>query len=72
MMVAPWVGIWIVRKRLVMTIPLIGTSEALLAVSVISWMDYYPWLMVPGLMWQFILWGIWSKTFLQSMETRND
>jgi hypothetical protein len=72
LVIAPWPGMWLYRKRLVMTIPLIGTSAALLAMSIIGWMDYYPWLMAPGLIWQFILWGFWSKAFLQSMETRND
>jgi O-antigen ligase len=47
------------------TLPLVAASAGLLAVAIIGLLDYYPWLLVPGRIWQYLLWGFWGVAFLE-------
>lgn len=35
-------------------------AAGLLAVAVVGLFDYYPWLLQPGRLWQYLLWGAWA------------
>ncbi len=56
----PWAYMFLRRKQIAFTPALIGVSAALLAVSVISLFDYYPWMLNPGRLWQWLIWGLWA------------
>jgi hypothetical protein len=45
----------------------IGAAALLLAVSVVSLFDYYPWLLVPGRFWAWMAWGLWAAAFPRSV-----
>ena len=32
----------------------------LLAVAVVGFFDYYPWMLAPGRLWQWLSWGLWA------------
>lgn len=42
---------------------LIGLTAALLAITAVSFLDYYPWLLNPGRIWQWLLWGLWGGIY---------
>ncbi|MGE5224185.1 MAG: O-antigen ligase family protein [Omnitrophica WOR_2 bacterium] len=44
---------------------LIGVTAALLAITVVSFLDYYPWLLNPGRIWQWLLWGLWGGVYIR-------
>ncbi|MCB9135465.1 MAG: O-antigen ligase family protein [Anaerolineales bacterium] len=67
-MLAPWLALWINRKRLVFTPTLVATSAALLAASVIGLFDYYFWYLIPGRYWQVLAWGLWAVSFQNALN----
>ncbi len=46
---------------------LVGASGALLAITVVSFLDYYPWLLNPGRVWQWFLWGLWGGLYARTV-----
>ncbi len=56
----PWAYMILRRKQIQFSPALVGVSAALLAVSVISLFDYYPWMLNPGRLWQWLIWGLWA------------
>lgn len=50
--------------RLDLSLQLAGVTAALLAIIVISFLDYYPWLWNPGRLWQWLLWGLWGAVYM--------
>jgi O-antigen ligase len=60
---APWLLMWFRRKRLVFGPALIGSSAVLLAVTVVGFFDYYPWLLAPGRFWHWLAWGLWAASY---------
>jgi len=64
----PWLGLWLRRKRLTFGPALIGTSALLLAVTVVGFFDYYPWLLAPGRFWQWLAWGLWAAMYQISLH----
>jgi hypothetical protein len=34
-------------------------------VTIIGLFDYYPWLLPPGRLWHWIIWGLWSGFYLR-------
>jgi O-antigen ligase len=66
---APWVLLWRSRARWTTSLhalPLAGLSAALLAIGVVSLLDYYPWLLNPGKLWQWLLWGAWGSAYMKA------
>jgi hypothetical protein len=59
---------WFQRRRLTFSPALIGASALLLAVTVVSFFDYYPWLLAAGRFWQFLAWGLWASFFQISLH----
>jgi O-antigen ligase len=60
---APWLAIWINRRRLVVSPAFITVTGLNLAVTIIGFFDYYTWLLVPGRLWQWLAWGLWGLTY---------
>jgi O-antigen ligase len=69
--IAPWVALWINRHRIRFTPYLIASSSLLLAVIAVGWFDYYPWLLAPGRIWQWMAWGFWAVAY-QSSRIESD
>jgi hypothetical protein len=42
---------------------MIAISAALLAATVVGFLDYYTWLLAPGRLWQYVIWGLWAVIF---------
>jgi O-antigen ligase len=63
-MAVPWVLLLRSRKTLHFSLPLAGVSALLMAVGVISFLDYYPWLSNSGSVWQWLIWGFWGGVYV--------
>jgi O-antigen ligase len=64
----PWFVLWINRRRINFSLELILVSGLLLVITIIGFFDYYPWLLAPGRIWQWIAWGLWGATYLSSKK----
>src|SRR5207237_1058846 len=51
---APWLALWANRSRLDFSVELIVASSLLLAITVVGAFDYYPWMLAPGRLWQWL------------------
>lgn len=60
---APWLALLYYRGDLRLDPPLIGVSGALIAITIVGFFDYYPWMLAPGRGWQWLIWGLWGATF---------
>jgi hypothetical protein len=70
-LVSPWIALFINRDKLKPSLHLAGISAALLAIGVVSFLDYYPWLLNPGRIWQWLIWGIWASFYQLSLTWNN-
>jgi hypothetical protein len=68
LLVSPAVASWLVRREFVLNPWMAATAAALLVIVVIGFYDYYPWLGVPGRLWQWSVWGLFGAAF-QSIRT---
>jgi O-antigen ligase len=59
----PWVALWLSRNEPGLRLDFAAASAALAGVIVIGLFDYYPWLLAPGRLWHWILWGIWAGLY---------
>jgi O-antigen ligase len=66
----PWIYLFVRRKQIQFMPALVGASAAILILSVISLFDYYPWMLNPGRLWQWLAWGLWAG--LIARATRKD
>jgi hypothetical protein len=62
----PWAALILWRRRIHFTVELAAASAALLAISIISLLDYYPWMLNPGQLWLWLAWGLWGKLFVDA------
>jgi len=46
----------------------LGSSAALIGIAVIGLFDYYPWLLQPGRLWQWCLWGVWAREYTRGVH----
>jgi len=67
---APWVMLWWKRRNLTWSPALVGTSGLLLAITLVGLFDYYPWLLVPGRLWQWLAWGLWAVAFQSALSDK--
>jgi hypothetical protein len=68
LLAAPWVALYLRRKRLSFSPFLIAASALLLAVSLVGLFDYYTWLLVPGRMWSWLAWGVWAAAYRSDLD----
>jgi O-antigen ligase len=72
LMLAPWLALWVLRRRQQAYPPeLILASAMLLAATMISFFDYYTWSLFPGRMWQWLIWGLWGNAFIRVTEAQH-
>lgn len=50
------------RHRFVNDALVVASFALLLAVTAVGLFDYYTWLLVPGRLWQWTAWGLWSAS----------
>lgn len=67
-MALPWFALAWNRKRLIFSPALIGMTGILLAVTVVGFLDYYAWLLAPGQLWQWLIWGAWGGVYTNSLS----
>jgi O-antigen ligase len=67
-MTSPWLALWMNRGHLRLNPQLIAASAFLLGLAILSTFDYYPWLLEPGRLWQWIGWGLWAAVYAQSLN----
>ena len=67
-MVAPWLAVWLNRDRLDLTPSFLGTSAVLAAITIVGFFDYYTWLLAPGRIWQWLIWGLWASEYQFLLE----
>ncbi len=68
LILTPWAALWLNRARLNFSIDLIGVSAVLLALTLVGLFDYYTWLLAPGRLWQWMVWGLWGATYRESLR----
>ncbi len=67
-MISPWLAMWLNRTRLRFFPALIAVSAALLATLIIGLFDYYLWYLIPGRLWQVLVWGLWAVTYQEDLK----
>ncbi len=72
-LVAPWALLFRIRGRGKPGIPLelAGISAVLLGITVVSFLDYYPWLSDQGRLWQWLVWGLWGSFYRYSFSGKS-
>jgi O-antigen ligase len=68
LLVGPWFALFLRRKRLQFTPAFLGVIGAMAAITVVGVVDYYPWLLTPGRLWQFTIWGFWGSFYSSSLK----
>jgi O-antigen ligase len=67
-LVIPWLIMWINRERIQFSPGLISATGALAAATLVSFYDYYTWLLTPGRFWQWLVWGLWVACYTTSLN----
>lgn len=62
--ILPMLVFFIGRSRFLRDPQVIAGFALLLAVTVVGLFDYYTWLLVPGRLWQWTAWGLWSASLM--------
>ncbi len=53
------------RNRFIHRPEIVASFALLIAIAVVGLFDYYTWLLVPGRLWQWTAWGLWSAVLTQ-------
>lgn len=68
-LVGPWLAlVRLARRRQRLPHGLIAASGLLLALTVVGFFDYYPWLLQPGRLWQWLAWGLWARQYIDALH----
>ncbi|GAB4580076.1 MAG: hypothetical protein Fur0022_28150 [Anaerolineales bacterium] len=67
-LIVPWLALWLNRARLQFSPALVATSAALLAAGIIGLFDYYLWYLIPGRLWQVLVWGLWAALYQNELN----
>lgn len=73
MNLGPWLALWRNRRRWPGTAPpalSASIAGALLALSMVSWFDFYPWFSQQGRLLVWILLGLWAGTMSVDQERK--
>jgi hypothetical protein len=71
-LVAPWLALWFKRGRPTFSPDLLAISAVLAAVTLVGLFDYYTWLLAPGRLWQWLVWGVWGSIYLNVYRGQKD
>jgi O-antigen ligase len=71
-LIVPWIAVAVRWRQGKLSPGLLGSSAALLVITLIGFFDYYPWLLQPGRLWQWAIWGLWAREYIRgaASETR--
>ncbi|MGB8646356.1 MAG: O-antigen ligase family protein [Anaerolineae bacterium] len=75
LLLAPWAALWLNRQRLrsnPATLAMAAVSALVLATTVVGLFDYYTWVLVPGRLWQWLVWGLWGTTYQSWIGVSDD
>ncbi len=68
-LVLPWIALFrLARQQRQLPRGLIVASALLLALTVVGLFDYYPWLLQPGRLWQWLAWGLWAGQYADALN----
>ncbi len=65
-LVSPWAALGLMIRRgpgRALSSTLVAASGVLAAVTLVGFFDYYPWLLAPGRLWQWLIWGLWAGSY---------
>jgi O-antigen ligase len=65
-LIVPWIAVAVRWRQGKLSPGLLGSSAALLIITLIGFFDYYPWLLQPGRLWQWAIWGIWAREYVRA------
>lgn len=65
-LIVPWIAVAVRWRQGKLSPGLLGSSAALLVITLIGFFDYYPWLLQPGRLWQWAIWGLWAREYLRA------
>lgn len=71
-LVSPWLLMGLNRRQLKFVPNLLAISGVLAAVTIVGFFDYYPWLLAPGRLWQWLVWGLWGGLYLNASHRQNN
>ena len=63
LILVPFLLVWWRRREL--TPELIAASGALLAITIIGFLDYYTWSLAPGRIWFWLVLGLWVAAYMR-------
>lgn len=72
LLAAPVVVLWRRKGSAARDPWFVTTAAVMLALTVIGFLDYYPWLSVPGRVWQWGACGLFASAFLTERNTTHD
>lgn len=61
----PLLVFFVGRSRFLGNPQVVACLALLLAVTVVGLFDYYTWALVPGRLWQWTAWGLWSASLMR-------
>ncbi len=59
----PWIALARNKITLAGNPTLLTASILLMAMTLIGFLDIYPWLLPPGRLWQWLAWGLWAVSY---------
>ena len=71
LLVTPFLALWLRRREAASNPWLAATVAVLFVLGVIGLFDYYPWLGVPGRLWQWNAWGLFGAAFQANHVSRD-
>jgi O-antigen ligase len=66
LLVSPWLGLWVRRRRVRMTAWWAGLCAAMVALTVVSFFDHYVWSFQQGRLMLWLVWGLWAREWAAS------
>lgn len=68
LIVAPWLALWLKRRQVQMAPWWAGLSGALVALTVVSFFDAYPWSSHQGRLALWLVWGLWAREWTRTFR----
>jgi len=67
LLAVPWLALGL-NRNIKVTLELAAASALLLALTTVGFFDYYPWLLAPGRLWQYLAWGLWARFYIDASK----
>jgi len=66
----PWLAFLTVRQSS-NNYNFILVSSLMITITLVGFLDYYPWLLTPGRLWMYLIWGIWAVEYRRLRTSSN-